>query len=76
MDINTCYATTHDYYAMALYSHLIPVAITLIVSFFVLVKSKYSSILLRDCIGLIISPGGTYTLKASILLLESSDQTG
>ncbi len=44
MDINTCYGTTASYHAIAYYSHLIPVFITLILSAFVLVKSQFSLI--------------------------------
>jgi NADH:ubiquinone oxidoreductase subunit 4 (subunit M) len=41
-DINTCFATTKDYHVIALYSHLVPVFITLLISGFVLFKSKFS----------------------------------
>src|SRR3989338_416611 len=42
MDLNTCLETTKDYHAIAFYSHLIPVFITIIVSIFVLLKSRFS----------------------------------
>ena len=32
MDINTCFETTKDFHAVALYSHLVPAAITVLVS--------------------------------------------
>lgn len=40
MDINTCFETTKDYHTIAFYSHLVPVFITLLLSIFVLVKTK------------------------------------
>lgn len=40
MDINTCFETTKDYHVVALYSHLIPAAIAIFVSVFVLYKSN------------------------------------
>lgn len=40
--LNTCFETTKDYHAIAYYSHLIPVAIALLLGFFVLQRSKYS----------------------------------
>ncbi|MFZ2620949.1 MAG: HAMP domain-containing sensor histidine kinase [Minisyncoccia bacterium] len=42
MDINTCLETTLPYHTIAYYSHLIPVFITVILSVFALVKSRYS----------------------------------
>lgn len=42
MDINTCLETTLDYHVIAYYSHLLPIFVTLAVSFFVLNKSRYS----------------------------------
>lgn len=42
MDINTCLATTQDYHTIAYYSHLIPVSIALLLSLFVLFKTKFS----------------------------------
>ena len=42
MDINTCFETTKDYQMIAIYSHLIPMLITLTVSGFVLLKSNFS----------------------------------
>jgi len=42
MDINTCLETTQDYRVIAYYSHYIPLLITLVVSLFVLYKSKFS----------------------------------
>lgn len=42
--INTCFETTKDYHSIAYYSHLIPAAIILLLSFFVLFKTKFSRI--------------------------------
>ena len=42
MEINTCLETTQDYRVIAYYSHYIPLLITLVVSLFVLFKSKFS----------------------------------
>lgn len=42
MDINTCTVLTDDYRTIAYYSHLVPVAISLLLALFVLVESKYS----------------------------------
>ncbi len=42
MDINTCFETTKDYHKIAYYSHLIPIFITIVVSAFVLIKSRFS----------------------------------
>ncbi len=42
MDINTCFETTQDYHTIAFYSHLVPIFVTVAVSFFVLFKSKFS----------------------------------
>lgn len=44
MDLNTCLATTSSYHAIAYYSHLIPVFITLILTSFILLKSRFSLI--------------------------------
>lgn len=40
--INTCFETTKDYHSIAYYSHLIPVLISLVLTVFVLIKSKFS----------------------------------
>lgn len=40
--LNTCYSTTSDYRAIANYSHIIPVTLSLILAIFVLVKSKFN----------------------------------
>ncbi len=40
--LNTCFETTKDYHTIALYSHCIPLFLTILVSIFVLVKSKFS----------------------------------
>jgi signal transduction histidine kinase len=40
MDINTCFETTKDYHVVALYSHLIPAAIAVFLSVFILNKSN------------------------------------
>ncbi len=42
MDINTCLEGGKDYHSIAFYTHLIPLLITLVVSGFVIVKSKFS----------------------------------
>lgn len=42
MDLNTCFETTKNYHTIAYYSHLIPVFITLVLSVFVLTKSRFS----------------------------------
>jgi len=42
MDINTCYELTKDLHTVAYYSHLIPAAIILALSLFVLVQTKFS----------------------------------
>ena len=43
MDINTCYETTKDFHTIATYSHLVPLTITVFLSIYVLVKTKFSS---------------------------------
>ena len=40
MDINTCFATTSYIRDLALYSHLIPIAATLILGFFTILRAK------------------------------------
>ncbi|MBP6911679.1 MAG: hypothetical protein KBB88_00540 [Candidatus Pacebacteria bacterium] len=40
--INTCLATTLDYHLIAYYSHVIPAAIALFLTLFVLIKAKFS----------------------------------
>jgi signal transduction histidine kinase len=40
--INTCIETTKDYHSVAYYSHLVPVAIALLLALVVLIKSNYS----------------------------------
>ncbi len=42
MDINTCLATTSEYHTIAYYSHLIPIAIALILGVFMFVRSRRS----------------------------------
>ncbi len=42
MSPTTCFLTTVDYHSIAYYSHLIPVAISILLAFFVLNKSKFS----------------------------------
>lgn len=42
MDINTCFSTTSEYHKIAYYSHLIPIAIILILGIFTYVRSKRS----------------------------------
>lgn len=42
MDINTCFATTSDYHQIAYYTHLIPIAISVILILFTLYQSKFS----------------------------------
>jgi len=42
MDINTCFETTSSYHAIAYYSHLFPLLITIAVSSFIVIKSKFS----------------------------------
>ena len=42
MDLNTCFETTKDYHTIAYYSHLIPVFITIVLSVFILTKSRFS----------------------------------
>ncbi len=40
--INTCYETTKDYHQIALYSHLVPVSISILVAGYVALKTKFS----------------------------------
>ena len=40
MDINTCLATTAEYRNLALYSHLIPAAATLVLGIFAYLRAK------------------------------------
>ena len=42
MDINTCYEAGKDFYSIATYSHLVPIAITLFLSIYILFKTKFS----------------------------------
>lgn len=42
MDINTCFATTEAYHAIAYYSHLVPVLIAVLLGIFVLFASRFS----------------------------------
>ncbi len=42
MDINTCLATTSSYHKIAYYSHIIPIAIILILGIFTFVRSRRS----------------------------------
>jgi|GEM_PF-1516228 len=40
--LNTCFETTKDYHTIAYYTHLIPISITLLLTYFVLVRSRFS----------------------------------
>lgn len=42
MDINPCFETAKDYTTIAYYTHLIPIAITLFITGFILTKSRFS----------------------------------
>lgn len=42
--INTCFETTKNYHSIAYYSHFVPAAIILLLSFFVLFQTKFSLI--------------------------------
>ncbi len=44
VDLNTCLETTRDYHTIAFYSHLIPIAIGLVLSIFVLFRTKFSKV--------------------------------
>lgn len=44
MDLNTCYETTNAYHAIAYYSHIIPVAISLFLSGYALFRTKFSKL--------------------------------
>src|SRR5690349_847702 len=42
MDLNTCLETTKEFHSIALYSHIVPVAITAFLSLYLLFKTKFS----------------------------------